>query len=165
SPLQRDALVASGGRFSHNLAHTQLVCRAVVEQGLRVKEPKCGLTLRCTRPATAGFARFRRRVNSNVGRHEGTLVIACCAPVGQLRIHWRPARVLRQWVPARSRCSLSTQVECAHRASFLFGPRACASGTRRTVFHRTSRESSHYAGPVRGRATTGHTIVGAFRTG
>jgi hypothetical protein len=26
----------------------------------------CGLTLRCTRPATAGFASLRRRVNSNV---------------------------------------------------------------------------------------------------
>ena len=30
---------------------------------------QCGLTLRCTRPATAGFARFRRRVNSNVRSH------------------------------------------------------------------------------------------------
>jgi hypothetical protein len=29
----------------------------------------CGLTLRCTRRPTAGFARFRPRVNSNVRRH------------------------------------------------------------------------------------------------
>jgi hypothetical protein len=34
-----------------------------------VSTHKCRLTLRCTRSATAGFARLRTRVSSNVRRH------------------------------------------------------------------------------------------------
>ena len=35
----------------------------------------CRLTLRCTRRPTAGFARFRPRVNSNVNHHASSLAI------------------------------------------------------------------------------------------
>src|SRR5262245_13333348 len=58
-------------------------CRCSVQRRAcrRSKGRECGLTLRCTRPATAGFARFRRRVNSNVRFHTNmrTLVAAFAA--------------------------------------------------------------------------------------
>jgi hypothetical protein len=67
--------------------------------------PGHGLTRRCTRPATGGFAAFRRRVNSNVRPHEthvasmhksggrrqllfgGAFLLAAC--LGCLYVYWQ----------------------------------------------------------------------------
>src|SRR5882672_4104809 len=64
-------------------------------------QTKCGLTLRCTRPATAGFASLRRRVNSNVRRRPS-----------MLRDNW-----LDRWLPvavARAGGAPVLEVGCGH---------------------------------------------------
>jgi hypothetical protein len=51
----------------------------------------CCLTLRCTRIAPAGFARFRTRVNSNVGRQR----LLCHARVNGHRVEQSASHALR----------------------------------------------------------------------
>ncbi|MCZ4317347.1 hypothetical protein O4H66_28450, partial [Comamonadaceae bacterium G21597-S1] len=69
--------------------------------------PITSLTRRCTRPATAGFARLRRRVNSNVKPHQksmnvGFVVVLFVAAVlvviptaVALRFSWRRGGIAR----------------------------------------------------------------------
>lgn len=120
SPSVGGPILRHNGKLSDDRAAEPFAAPEVLQRGWRnarcllwhteVRRPfgeeqECGLTLRCTRPATAGFARFRRRVNSN-----GSAVGGIDGPrVRDVAPHWRAsvARLAACWrivVPAETRC-------------------------------------------------------------